>query len=83
MTKGSDLVAQIKQHVVDNMRAEAACVPGRESPTNVEIEELCDLALHLRSQDSYLTYSPLHSLINDGVVEKVVLPRKRPKYRLR
>lgn len=85
MSEGKSIIEQLKQHVVLRMKSEAACAPDARGLGNNEIESLCDLALNLDSQDHYLTYSILHALIKDDVVERVTWPTalNRPKYRLR
>jgi hypothetical protein len=85
MSKGEELVAHLKRHILTQMRSEPDCQPDATGLGNVEIEELCGLALHLDSQDHYLTYSLLCSLIKDGAIERVtpLTSPRRPKYRLR
>jgi hypothetical protein len=85
MAEGSALIAELKRHVLEKMAPEPDCRPTATGLGNVEIEELCGFALHLDSQDHYLTYSILCSLIKDGYVERVRLAKspRRPKYRLR
>ncbi len=84
VSDGARLVALLKRHVLNQMRSDPACHPGGVGLGNIDIEEVCGLALHLKSQDHYLTYSLLCSLINDGFVERVEWPERprRPKYRL-
>jgi hypothetical protein len=85
MATGKAILETLKKHVIDQMRAEPSCGPASRGLGNVEIEQLCDLALELESQDHYLTYSLLQSLVKDDVVEQVRWPDapRRPKYRLR
>lgn len=84
MSVGSQLIEVLKQHVLATMRLVADCQPGGEGRGNVEIEQLCDLALYLPSQDHYVTYSLLCALIQEGVVERIDDPAtpRRPRYRL-
>lgn len=84
-SEGKRLIALLKQHILEQMRSEPTCGPDAAGLGNVEVEELCGLSLYLDSQDHYLTYSLLCSLIKDDAVERVVLPKspRRPKYRLR
>jgi len=85
MSKGVDLITQLKQHVLDEMRGEPSCAPGAGGLGNVQIEELCDLALPIDDHKQFLTHSLLRMLVSDGVVEKIIWPgcSSRPKYRLR
>lgn len=71
--------------MLEQMRTESACSPDSPGLGNVEIEELCDLALHLDAQDHYLTYSLLCSLVKDSLIERIVWRQspRRPKYRFR
>ena len=71
--------------MLDRMRREPECATGSRGLGNVELERLCDLELHLDAQDHYVSYSLLHSLMQDGLVEKVQWPDqpRRPKFRLR
>jgi hypothetical protein len=84
MSEGLDMIAALKGHVLSCMRGDNDCQPEARGLGNIEIEHLCDLALALESQDHYLTYSVLHALIADGLVEKVRWPDapRNPKYRL-
>ena len=85
MSRGSELLAQLKDHVVEQMRREPACAPEATGLGNNQLEELCELGLHLDAQDHYLMYSILHALVKEGRVEQVRWPNAptRPKYRLR
>lgn len=85
MTSGQQLINDLKRHVADCMRQEPLCEAGGKGLGNKDIEELCGLELRLPSQDHYLTYSVLHALIADGIVEQVRLKESptRPKYRLK
>jgi hypothetical protein len=84
MSRGVQLIRDLKAHVTTCMLAEPLCQPGENGLGNNEIEAMCDLKLELPSQDHYLTYSILQALILDGVVQRVRHPEspKRPKYRL-
>lgn len=81
---GPALLSALKRHVIETMLNEPACAPSATGLSNVEIEELSGLALSLDSQDHFLTYSILHSLMKEGAVEQVRYPAspRRPKYRL-
>jgi hypothetical protein len=85
MSEGRSIVTRLKEHVLEQMREEPKCAFDGAGLGNIEIETMCDLALGLDSQDHYLTYSLLHSLIKDGVVEQIRWPesQRHPKYRLR
>jgi len=85
MSLGKALVDQLQQHVLDVMRGTPACALGEHGLGNNELEELCGLSLHLESQDHYLTYSILQSLVAAGKIEQIRWPQAptRPKYRLR
>lgn len=78
---GKYLIQQLQDHVLKVMRAQPDCSVSGIGLRNSDLEYLCDLALHLENQDSYLTYSILMSLIKDGRVEKIGEYRK-PRYRL-
>lgn len=84
MSQGSEIINMLKQLVLSKMRSNPSCEPESAGLGNVEIEQVCELELHLQSQDHYLCYSILHSLIADGLVEKRRWPSspRRPKYRL-
>jgi hypothetical protein len=85
MAGGKALVESLKKYIVGRMNNEPECAPGAPGLGNAELEQICELELHLDAQDHYLMYSLLHSLIRDGRVEKVQWPNqpRRPKYRLR
>jgi hypothetical protein len=85
MSDGRRLISQLKDHVIACMRADPECATGATGLGNTDIEALCDLELHLDSQDHYLTYSILQSLVVDGRIEQIRWPTSptRPKYRLR
>lgn len=85
MSEGKRLVASLKRYIVEQMTSEPACGAAAPGLGSNEIEELCDLALNLDSQDHYLTRSLLRSLVKDSIIERVVWLNKpkRPKYRLR
>ena len=78
---GKYLIQQLQDHILKVMRSQPDCSASGIGLRNSELEYLCDLALHLEKQDSYLTYSILMSLIKDGRVEKIGEYRK-PRYRL-
>ena len=84
MNDGQRLIVELKHHTVELMSADPACRPEATGLGNVEIERPCGLALHLVSQDHYLTYSLLCSLLKDGIIERVVTAKspRRPKYGL-
>ena len=83
MSRGKQLIAEMKQHIIDQMRAESLCAPGAIGLGNFEIEALCDLALHLESHDQHFTHSLLRALIKNGIVERhCPASSRRPKYRL-
>lgn len=71
MSEGRALITHLKQHILSRLSAEADCQPDAVGLGNVEVERLCELELHLDSQDHYLTYSLLCSLIKDGLVERI------------
>jgi hypothetical protein len=85
MSKGPALIMQLKEYILEKMRAEPMCAESARGLGNNDLEDLCDLELHLDSQDHYLTYSLLASLVKDGIVEQVRWPEtpRRPKYRLK
>jgi hypothetical protein len=85
MSGGKTIIQVLKNHVADTMRQEPTCAPGARGLGNIELEALCNLELNLDSQDHYLTYSLLHALVKDGIVEQVRWPddARHPKYRLR
>ena len=84
MQDGKALIKAIEGHILERMRQEPECRPSARGLGGIELEKLCDLELHLDVQDHWLTYSLLHSLIQDGRVEQVRWPEhpRRPKYRL-
>ena len=84
MTRGSEIINGLKDLVLAEMRSHPSCEPESAGLGNVDIEKICGLELDLQSQDHYLCYSILHSLIADGLVEMKRWPSspRRPKYRL-
>jgi hypothetical protein len=78
---GKGLILLLRAHVLEIMSRQRDCAPDGLGLRNSEIEALCDLALNLDKQDSYLTYSVLMSLVRDGHVLKVGEYRK-PRYLL-
>jgi hypothetical protein len=69
MSTGKAIIEQLKQLIVDQMQHEPACAPTGKGLGNNELEELCDLALHLDSQDHYLTYSILQAFPPDQNID--------------
>lgn len=76
----------LKQHLITAMRSLPECHPRGPGAGNKDIEEAAELGLGLPYQDGWLTWSLLHSLIDEEVVESVAIKRgksKGQKYRLK
>ena len=80
MASGPELIATLKQHVLQTMRGMPDCAANGEGAGNREIEEASGLALKIESQDGYLTWSVLQALARDGLVEVIRGSRGR-RYR--
>ncbi len=83
--EGRKLIEMLQDHVLQVMQSLPECQPGGPGATNKEIEEAAGLSLDLPYQDGWLTWSILHSLLQKGLVEGVVIKQGRAtrnKYRL-
>lgn len=83
MYEGRTLIAQLKAHVISVMKGLDDCSPDGVGGRNVDIERAAELALDLDVQDHYLTWSILHALESDGVVEVLRTPQRRYRLRVR
>ncbi len=70
MSRGSELIDQLKDHVLATMRSLPECGPGGEGARRSEIEKLADLDLDLKKSKGWLTWTLLERLILDGQVEE-------------
>lgn len=76
----------LKQHLIKTMKSLPECHPRGPGAGNKDLEEAAELGLELPYQDGWLTWSLLHSLLHEGIVEAVATRRgksKVQKYRLK
>lgn len=78
---GHKLIDALKTHVLETMSGIPECAVGGNGTTGRSIEELAGLGLDLPSQNGWLTWSILMSLVDDGKVE-VLRPGRGMKWRL-
>ena len=70
MSRGRELIDQLKDHVLATMRSLPECAPGGEGARRSEIEKLADIDLKVSRSSGWLAWTLLERLILDGQVEE-------------
>ena len=83
--KATELIEELKDHVLKTMSSDPRGQQGGEGLGNVEIERLADLEIPLdrppdRSQEHWLTWTIVQRLVADGLVE--IVRSTKTRYRL-
>jgi hypothetical protein len=68
-TDGEKLIQQCQQHILATMRTLPECAPDGPGLRNKDIETASGLALHLRRQDGWFTWSLLMSLAQEKKIQ--------------
>jgi hypothetical protein len=68
MSRGSELIDQLKDHVLATMRSLPECGPGGEGARGSEIEKLADIDLKVTKSSGWLAWTLLERLVLDGQV---------------
>lgn len=83
LTRGAELIDELKQHVLRTMRGMPECAPGTGRGAGYRlVEEVAGIQVGLQGQDGWLAWSILVGLVQDGAIEVVPGTEKRRKFRL-
>jgi hypothetical protein len=74
--RGESLIADLKAHLIEVMRARPECEPDARGLGNAAIERYAGLALHLDRQDHWVCWSILKVLQREGKIEAVGHPSR-------